>query len=124
MRKYITLFFLGSLFLLSCGGNKPGKGILNPAQMVSLLTDIHIVDGRMYVVVQNPDTLYLKGLGRYLYVFKQHHTDSAQFKNSLNYYSNNPADLSVIYDSVGSKLKFKIDSLNNKQFNKHALPRK
>jgi len=124
MRKYITLFFLGSLFLLSCSGNKPAKGILSPVDMVSLLTDVHTVDGRMYIVMQNPDSLYLKGMGHYLYVFKQHHTDSTQFKNSLKYYSGNPNDLSVIYDSVASKIKHKIDSLNNAQYNKHALPRK
>lgn len=125
MRKYIILFFLGSMFLIACNGNKPPAGILEHDPMVSLLTDIHIVDGRTYRLDQNQDSLYKNATGRYMLLFKQHHTDSLQFRKSLKYYSANPDVLTAIYDDVMVNLKKKTDSLNNKQYNKgNGIPHK
>ena len=123
MRKYITLFFLGSLLLLSCDSNKPAGKILSHDQMVGLLTDIHIVDGRMYTVSQSQDSMFKYATGRYLRVFKLHHTDSSNFRKSMNYYALNPTDLNDIYDQVLTNLKKKTDSLNKSTQNiNHGAP--
>jgi hypothetical protein len=93
--------------------------------MISLLTEVHIVDGSMYSLSQNPDSLYKYGLNRYLSVFKKYHTDSAQFKKSLKYYTTQPDELEAMYDQVLANLKQKTDSLNKlqqKQYN--AIPKK
>lgn len=83
--------------------------------MVSLLTDLHIIDGSMYnVVSQNPDTLYKYGTGKYLALFKRYHVDSAQFRRSLNYYADKPVELEKIYDLVLARIKEKTDSINKK----------
>jgi hypothetical protein len=79
--------------------------------MVSLLTDIHIIDGKLGVIDPAPDTLYKYGTGDYWVLFKKYQTDSAQFKKSFKYYSIHSVDMLAIYDQVMKNLKQKTDSL-------------
>jgi hypothetical protein len=112
MRKYISLFFLVSAFFTSCNLSSSPDGIIKPNRMVGLLIDIHTADGSLMNIIQEPDTLYKYGMGRYLAAFKKFGVDSAQFRASYKYYALHPDALSTIYDSVASKMKFKYDSLN------------
>jgi hypothetical protein len=112
MHKYITLFFSVTFFLFSCKGDKTPEGLINHDRMIGLLTEVHLVDGSMYSVSQNPDSLYKYGTDRYLTLFKKFHTDSVQFKKSLQYYATQPAELQTIYEMVQEELKNKTDSLN------------
>lgn len=80
--------------------------------MTRLLTEIHITDGSMYNVMQVPDSLYKYGTAKYLVVFRSFHTDSNQFKKSLQYYSQKPELLVKMYEQVSDVLKMKSDSLN------------
>lgn len=111
MHKHIILFFSALLFLLACKQGSDSKGVINVAEMTRLLVDIHIVDGSL-AQQPNADSLYKYGTGRYLYLFKQYHTDSAQFKRSVRYYTSNPDVLIKMYDDVNKMLQFKADSLN------------
>ena len=125
MHKYIILFFSVSFLLYSCTGNKTNGGIIKHDQMVSLLTEVHLIDGGIYTIPQNPDSLYKYGTGRYLSLFKKHHTDTAQFSKSLKYYTTQPLELQAMYEQVIKNLAKKADSLNKiqqKQYN--ALPKK
>jgi hypothetical protein len=115
MRKYITLFFSVTFFLFSCEGDKAPSGIIVHDRMISLLTEVHLVDGGMYSVSQNPDSLYKYGTDRYLTLFKKYHTDSVQFRKSLQYYATQPSELQTIYEMVQEELKNKNDSLNKIQ---------
>ena len=110
MHKYNRLFFSVLIFLIACKSSAP-SGIIKLDQMVNLVTEVHIVDGTMYNVLQVPDTLYKYGTGRYLALFKKYHTDSAQFKKSFKYYASNPDQLQTIYDRISANIKFKTDSL-------------
>jgi len=112
MQKYKSLFFSLLLFVYACSGNNPPKGIINEVTMAGLLTEIHIADGGMFNTVQIPDSLYKYGTGRYLIVFKNFHTDSAQFRKSLKYYANRPEVLEKIYQQVKANISQKTDSLN------------
>ena len=112
MHKYYSLFFSVLLFLAACRGGSTPKGIIEQPQMTALLTEIHIIDGSMYSVMQAPDSLYKYGTGKYLAVFKKFHTDSTQFKNSFKYYAVNPEKLQIIYEQVTINIKQKSDSLN------------
>ena len=125
MRKYITLFFSVTFFLSACKGGKAPDEIINHDQMIVLLTQVHIVDGSLYAVSQNPDSLYKYGTDRYLALFKRYHTDSVQFRKSLKYYTTQPVELTTIYDQVLANLKQKTDSLTKRQLKKsNALPPK
>jgi hypothetical protein len=105
MRFYLVLFFCGLSFLLSCSDNKSVPGdVIKQHQMALLLTDIHLVDGTVYNLPSIPDTLAKHGLGLYLAVFKMHHTDTAEFKKSLQFYSTRPDLLVDIYTGVVDRL--------------------
>jgi len=112
MRKYITLFFSVLPFLLACNHGGVPNDVLPPDQMTSLLTDVHLVDGRLSSLQQLPDTLYKYGTARYLAVFSKHHTDSAEFRRSYLYYCANPDELIDINVKVLADLQIKTDSLN------------
>jgi hypothetical protein len=111
MRKYIILFFSVILFLSACGNATP-DGVINKDDMVAVLTDVHITDGRMLNMSQAADTLYKYGRGRYQAIFQKYHTDSTQFKKSYRYYAVHPAELTLIYDKVLKNLQAKSDSLS------------
>lgn len=125
MHKYIILFFSVTFLLYACTGNKNNGEIIKHDQMVSLLTEVHIIDGGIYSIGQNPDSLYKYGTGRYLALFKRHHTDTAQFSKSLKYYTTQPVELQAIYEQVLKNLAKKADSLTKiQQKQYHALPPK
>jgi len=109
MRIYKILFFLPLLFLLSCKDEK-AAGILSHEDMQALLVDVHIVDGTVFELSPEPDSLYKYTSGKYARVFQKHHTDSTQFKKSFSYYTNRPDELLEIYEKVVPAIKFKADS--------------
>jgi len=113
MHKYIIFFFWLTIILASCGRGKSDQAIIERQQMVSLLTDMHIVDGGMYNMVSiNADTLYKYGTARYLALFKRHHVDSSAFRRSLKYYTGKPVEMEAMYDEILKHLADKIDSAN------------
>jgi hypothetical protein len=112
MRKYNKLFFSVFIFLVACQGNNVPDGIIEQKKMTNLLTEIHIVDGSMYNVLQIPDTLYKYGMDRYLKVFKKYHTDSVEFKKSFRYYTTRPEILETMYDQIMKNIQMKSDSVN------------
>jgi len=79
------------------------KGIVPEDEMVSLLIDIHLVDGYTNSVSADSMTKYAPVL--YQSVFRRHHTDLKGFDRSLNYYSLDPGRLTTMYDSVKSNLE-------------------
>lgn len=111
MRKHIILFFSALLFLFACDDDKDAKGVLGRQDMINVLVDVHLVDGSLSNQ-PNGDSLYRNGTGRYFYVFKQHHTDSAQFKKSMTYYTRHPDVMIAMYDDIIKILQAKSDSVN------------
>ncbi|WP_462265099.1 DUF4296 domain-containing protein [Mucilaginibacter sp.] len=112
------------IFLTACGGKKVPPGIIRQDSMVSLLTDVHIVDGSLYTVSQVPDSVNKYAMGRYARVFQQHRTDSAQFRKSLLYYSKHPDRLDEVYTGVIQNLEEKNTELNKLPATKNAVPAK
>lgn len=123
MNKYIALFFLVTIFLSSCTDSKDSGGIIKHNRMVNLLTEFHMLDGRMYSFDATPDSLYKYGNDRYLALFKKYHTDSAQFRKSYKYYTTQPIELQAMYVQVMKNLNEKTDSLS-KLDRKNGLPPK
>jgi len=113
MRKHNILFFLALLFLGACIGSNVPDGIIKPDKMVNLMVDVHIVDGSISNINWSaPDSLYKYGINRYLKVFKNHYTDSLQFKKSMEYYSLHPEQLEEMYAEITEILQAKNDSIN------------
>jgi len=124
MRKYFNLFILVLIFLSACRGHRDSADIISRNRMINLLTDVHVADGSLYQVMQNPDTLYKYGMAKYINLFKSYHTDTAGFRKSMEYYSRRPDELIVMYDQVLKNLRMKSDSLANEQEKVHVLPKK
>ena len=127
MRKHISLFFSALLFFVACKSDKTPPGIIKQEKMTSLLIAIHIVDGSVYNIDPQPDSLYKLATGRYKATFKNFGTDTATFNRSLRYYSQHPDLMEAMYTDIIKKLGFKQDSLNKeiqKQNKKNALPAK
>ncbi|GGH04410.1 DUF4296 domain-containing protein [Mucilaginibacter phyllosphaerae] len=122
MQKYITLFFSVLLYLTACRSGSAPQGVLNEPQMISLLTDLHIVDGSLYTIPQVPDSMYKYGSAKYVQLFKQHHTTPGTFKTSLKYYATQPDKLQEMYAKIDVTLKAKIDSLNRANAPKPQTP--
>ena len=104
------------------------KGIIKPHEMTQLMVDVHIADGSLSTIdLPVNDSLYKYGFNRFVLIFKKHHTDSVQFKNSLKYYTVHPDKLEAIYTDVIKILQTKLDSVNKlKDPNQpaNALPKK
>jgi Domain of unknown function (DUF4296) len=111
MHKYIILFFSVTAFLSSCIGDNNSAGIIKHDRMINLLTEFHMLDGRLYSVAASPDSLYKYGNGRYAALFKKYHTDSVQFRKSYQYYTTQPTELQAMYLQIMKNLKQKSDSL-------------
>jgi Domain of unknown function (DUF4296) len=125
MPKYIASFFLATLFLSACNGNKSEKDIIKSDEMINLMTDMHIIDGSMYnSVSQSPDSLYKFGIAKYLALFQKYHTDSVQFRKSLDFYTRRPVELSKMYEVILNRLQKKTDSLNKKLLKNQSAPPK
>ena len=126
MHKHIFLFFWALIFLYAC--NSTPKGIIKPHEMTQLMVDVHIADGSLSTIdIPTGDSLYKYGYNRFVLVFKKHHTDSIQFKNSLKYYTMNPDKLEAVYADVTKILQVKLDSVNKLQIPTppaNALPKK
>jgi hypothetical protein len=125
MHKYIILFFSVLLFSAACSNGSKPEGVLEKPQMLSLLTDIHLLDGELYNISQQADSLYKFGTNKYKAVFKKHHTTDTQFKKSLKYYTRQPEEIQEMYDSLTVIVQRKIDSLNKKSQKelKNAVPK-
>jgi len=113
MHKYLILFFSAVLFLCSCNGKSVPGDVLQPNEMVNVLTEMHIIDGSLYNGLQTPDSLYKYGAGKYFAMFQKFHTDSGTFRKSIRYYSTDLDRLAAIYDQVDLRLKTKTDSVND-----------
>jgi len=123
MHKHIILLFLVSLFLFSCKGGKTSDQIIDKDRMTQLLTEVHLVDGRMYAVFSSQDSINKYGTSRFDALFKRYHTDSVQFKKSLKYYTTQPVEFQKMYDQIMTNLKKQSDSLLKLQHREDSLIR-
>jgi len=117
MRIDYRLFFSVLLVLGACSSAEPERPatIIAPERMAVILANVHIVDGEMFNVQQQPDSLFKYGMGYYVAMFNRFHTDTAQFKKSFVWYTKHPVQLDAIYDDVMKIVQKKNDSLTNLQ---------
>lgn len=97
MTRLILLFF-ALTFFTSCDFESAPAGILPKDKMISVLTDIQVVDS--YVTSIPPDSVKKNKIDFYQSVFKKHETDSLQFRKSLEYYSRDPEKMRLMYEEI------------------------
>ena len=96
---YISLVLM-SLLCVSC---RP-KGVLSNRQMITVLTDLHRMDGMLQV------TGYQHGrnddeAGYYDAVLSKHHVTRAEFDSSLVWYTHHPQRFNKLYPHVIKRLE-------------------
>ncbi len=106
MKRLLSVFLI-LIFLISCNRDGAPVGVIAEEKMISLLTDIHLIDGYILNVLQ--DTIKPSAAGLHESVFKKHKTDSIQFRKSMQFYSQNPDKLRLMYEKVTANL----DTLRN-----------
>lgn len=103
MKRLLTLFS-GLIFLVSCTRETTPEGVIARDKMVSVLTDVHLVEGYS-TTIMNSDSMK-QVLANYMnLVYKKHQIDSLKFRKSLKHYSANPKVLNQMYDEVLVKLE-------------------
>ena len=102
MRKLIIIF---SIIISSCSQDDSEGPKLSKDQMVNIMIEIHLAEGKVSQTRMPLDS----SLSYFLYmqreIFKRNQVDSADYVQSMNYYSENIKELDKIYEAV-------LDSLN------------
>lgn len=102
MKRLILGFFL-LIFVTSCQRGNVPEGIIEMGKMISVLTDVHVIDS--YVSTAAYDTTTLPAKEYYKVVYQKYKIDSLQLQKSLRYYSNKPELLDTMYYQVLRKLE-------------------
>jgi hypothetical protein len=107
MTRLILLFFVLTFFA-SCDFLGTPAGIIPKDKMISVLTDIQVVDA--YVSALPNDSIKNQKIDFYQSVFNKYDTDSVQFKKSMEFYAKDPAKMQQMYEIIHTAL----DTLQSK----------
>lgn len=113
MTRLILLFF-ALTFFTSCDFYGTPAGIIPRDKMISVLTDIQVVDA--YVSALPIDSLKKNKIDFYTSVFKKYQTDSTQFRKSMEFYSKDPDQMQLMYEKIHTA----IDTLQSKVVREEA----
>jgi hypothetical protein len=103
MKRLITGFFV-LILVAGCSREQLPEGIIENPRMISILTDIHLVDS--YVSSAAYDTTTQPAKNYYKVVYQKYRVDSVEFQRSLRYYSRQPELLDTMYYQVLKKLEW------------------
>ncbi len=102
--KYVIAGFLVVIFAVACKKNSRPDQVLQEAKMISVLTDIHVVDAYLNSSAQY-DPATQPPQNYYQVIYRKYKTDSAQVEKSLKYYSKQPRLLDTMYHQVLQNLQ-------------------
>ncbi len=113
------LFLVIALFLLtsSCQEEKLPKGILEKQKMVSVITDIQLVDSYVTQIPYNDTLATLQSSEYYKAIYRKYKISRKDFDKSLQYYSKQPKVLDSMYSQVLTNLN-KAEKKVNKSLKK------
>lgn len=99
MLKKIILY-TAVVFLFACVKSEVPDHMLSQEQMVGILTHIHLEESRVQQKRIAADTAISVFHHRAREIYARYDTDSATFRNSFNYYLQQPPLLDAIYEAV------------------------
>jgi hypothetical protein len=97
------------VFLASCYRNAPESPhdmslIIPPDSMVSVLTDIHLIEGVTGTLKEKDSVLAVVASEAYSIVLTKHKLDRKTFEENIRYYSYHAEKLDEIYEKVINNL--------------------
>jgi Domain of unknown function (DUF4296) len=105
-RFFAVVYLLYSFpFFYGCNNSsdtkvKKPEDLIKKETMVSILTDMHLLEGADALRLPVANKMYASQEK----IFLKYGTNRESFKNSLNFYKNNLTDLQEIYDKVNEEL--------------------
>ena len=114
IRNIISLI-VSVLLIESCSQKEASvpKEILSPDSMVSILVDVHLAEASSNLTRIN-DPVKIMAYDLYPLIFKTHHTDSATFRQSFDWYLDHPKRLDKVYEQVINELSRRESEPNRK----------
>lgn len=116
--KNIIFFFLAAaLSLTGCKKNELPKGVLDKAQMTSMLVEVYLAEARLtsYPITNDSSFRLYKPFEESL--FRKMGISDSTVSKSYRYYFEHPRELEAIYDAV-------IDSLSLREQKTRTSPSK
>jgi len=100
MIQRLIIYFVFFISVISCNNNDKAKDLIPKNQVIDIVTDIHLAEGALKIYEIYPDSIQKKAPIYYATVYKKHHVNEKQFKDSYEYYYKNPAELEKMMDKV------------------------
>ena len=104
MAKLFSWIFIVLMFA-SCYRNAPEHPydmslVASPDSMVSILTDIHLLEGIVNTIHLADTAMDSLARANYNYVLQKHKMDRKAFEESIHYYAYHAEELDKIYEKV------------------------
>lgn len=120
--KRLLLIVISVFFVLSCKQDGVPEGVIPKEKMLKVMIDMQLSEAYLNQVYKE-DTLKMQAHSRYNYVFNKYKIDSAQFTNSLKYYSLDGKELDAILTEASDSLVRLQESLQKEQELKDSIQR-
>ncbi|MFM2225484.1 MAG: hypothetical protein RJA07_1686 [Bacteroidota bacterium] len=102
MKKYFLLLI--SYLVISCHHQSPkliaDDGIIQKDTMIKLLADMHLADAAVQDLKLNTDSSKQIYKMYYQQIFNRYKTNTKQFKISLQFYTQHPDEMDMMYEKV------------------------
>ena len=106
--KFILSIYMGLCgIFLSCSSNKPQvpASVIQPDKMQSILTDLHMVEGKLILLRAPQDSLKKAAHIYYASVYDKHEITHKEFSKSFDWYQEHPELMMEFYDVIIEQLE-------------------
>jgi len=109
MKTKQNLFFYIAICIIfiSCSSNKPQvpASIIQPDKMQPILTDLHMVEGKLILLKAPQDSLKKAAHIYYASVYEKHDITHKEFSKSFDWYQEHPELMMEFYDLIIERLE-------------------
>lgn len=113
---HIPILCLCAIFLTACGSKDtvvPPETLLTEAQMIDILTDVQVIEGDLNFRRSEGENIQGRSSLYYSQLFEHYGITDSIFNDNLLYYTDKPAILERITDSVYNRLAKVQDKLKS-----------
>ena len=115
---HIVFTCLCAIFLTACGAKDtvvPPETLLNETQMIDILTDVQLIEGELNFRRSEGEDIQGRNNLYYNQLFEHYGITDSIFNENLRYYTEKPAILERITDSVYKRLVKEQEKLKTKE---------
>lgn len=114
----IIVVILISALLWSCNSNEKPEGILSKEEMVPILIDVYVSEGRLSAMNVKRDSALKVFEAVENLIFEKYNTNDSIYRASMVYYYDRPKEMELIYEVVMDSLGLreqKLDEIETKK---------